>query len=94
MMPSCNACGICLEVLDFRKSHKQKRDVKKVKRFETSHPCGDDIVPFKNMRMTEVQSLDTTGYEIYGDRLRGVKAAISATKQSLGSQGEVCLAKG
>lgn len=81
-MPRCNTCSMCLEVLDYRKAHKQKRYVKKVKRYEFSHPCGDDAAPSKKMRMTEAQSLDSTGYEVHGGRLRGVNAAITATPNS------------
>jgi len=54
----------------YKKKHSRRRDKKKVKKDERQNPCTGDNGPSKRIRMTEVQSLNTSGYAVQGGRAR------------------------
>jgi len=56
----------------YKKKHSRRRDKKKVKKDERQNPCTGDNGPSKRIRMTEVQSLNTSGYAIQGGRVQSV----------------------
>ena len=74
-MPRCNQCPTCLSVIEFRKSNRKNR--KKIKRYEFNNVCEDTTVPQKKRRLTEVESLDSAGYKVKSGRVVGINHLVS-----------------
>ena len=62
-----NECLNCIDVIEFRDCHRNKRDLKKVKCYEYKNPCSNQKVSGKRPRMTESETLHADGH---GGRIR------------------------
>jgi hypothetical protein len=76
-MPRCNECPTCLSVIEFRNINRKNR--KKVKRYESNNVCEDTTLPAAKRRLTEVQALDTANYEVNSGRIVGISTSHQPT---------------
>lgn len=56
-MARCKGCANCVAVVSFKDLTRGKRNVKKVKRFETANPCTNKIVSTRKRSVNELEQL-------------------------------------